>query len=101
MSSNKQEVCLKGRTELAQMIEHLENLVGSLKEGTVCVQNGHRSVTLHPEGLVEMCMEAKTKDGEEKISFSVSWCRSEPNEEGLQLTISSKEPQPVADEDNG
>ncbi|MCG3138922.1 MAG: hypothetical protein HJJLKODD_02793 [Phycisphaerae bacterium] len=90
---SKKEVNIKGHVDLAQAIAYLEDLVISLKSGTICVQNCEDYVTLNPASGLEMEVEAKHKGEKESLTIVLNWqTQKEETEKRMELRISSTQP---------
>lgn len=94
---------IKSTLSRLDVVNHLEQLVASLKAGSVCIRKGDKMVTLTPcdPVLFELAAEGKVeKDGlREKLSIELKWKLSEdkPEETESSFTISA---QPPVDEQN-
>lgn len=75
MSSDKvkNKVIVEGTLEFKEAITYLENLVGTLKSGSARIEQGVKSVTLTPTNIVDFKIEAKQKEGKEKLSIMMAW----------------------------
>jgi amphi-Trp domain-containing protein len=90
---SKKRISLKGSTDLAQAIEYLEDIVSSLKNGTLCVQNGSdEALTLKPEKTLHLEIDASQRADKESVTIELSWRKAEAKQEALPLKISSQEP---------
>lgn len=87
-------ISLKGAYSPADFARMLEDLAGSIKAGTVCLQKGGEFVTLKPASTLEFEIEASARKGRQKLELCVKW--QEPVEAAPEapFTISSQEPQP-------
>lgn len=100
MSENgKKEVSYETQMTLKKAVEFLEALVSGLKAGRVCVQQGHESVTVRPEKVVNLEIEAREKKEREALGFKLTWRKPIAAEEDTDLKISSEEPLPEAEEE--
>ncbi|QPJ62472.1 MAG: amphi-Trp domain-containing protein [Candidatus Nitronauta litoralis] len=95
----KREVSLKAKIEQEKVISYLEDLISSMKEGTICVQQGTDIVTLKPSKFVEMELEASIKKNKERFALELTW-RVEKEEEEPEFSISSSEPVAVGENEN-
>jgi amphi-Trp domain-containing protein len=93
-----QHLKVKSTLNLLEIVNHLEHLVSSLKEGTICIKKGEEVITLRPCEPVTLELEAEVKlDKEalrEKLSIELKWKKSEPAsvaDEGL-FVISHQDP---------
>ncbi|GAB6268079.1 hypothetical protein DS62_06540 [Smithella sp. SC_K08D17] len=72
---------IKSTLNRLEVVNHLEQLVASLKAGTVCIRKGEKAVTLTPCDPVTFELEAEGKlDKEslrEKLSIELKWKKSE------------------------
>jgi amphi-Trp domain-containing protein len=96
--SSKKEIAFEGKVELQKVIEYLEQLVASLKDGKVVVEKGREFLVLEPSEIVEIEVEAEQKKDEEKFSLELEWGRSWTTSGEPDLRISSVEPIPMDDE---
>ncbi len=91
----KKTIVLKEKMELAKVISCLEDIVASLKTGTMCVQHGDDLVTLKPGACIELEIEAVMKKGKEKLALELSWQNESEKEkemEKIEFRIMSSEP---------
>lgn len=95
----KREVSLKSKLEQAKVISYLEDLTKSLKEGTVCVQQGTDIVTLRPSSYIEIELEASVKKNKERLSIELTW-RADKEEEEQDFSITATEPVAVGENGN-
>ncbi|NOT02466.1 MAG: amphi-Trp domain-containing protein [Phycisphaerales bacterium] len=70
---SKKEAKVKSSMELGKAIAYLNDLVASLRAGTVSIENGDGVVTLHPEKNVKVALEATQKEDRESISLRIAW----------------------------
>jgi len=90
----KKEVEFKGNLEQKQLVSYLEELIKSIKSGTVVVQHGAEHVALTPQDVMELEVEAKQKDNKEKLSLEISWKKSVAAAEAPEtFKISSEAPE--------
>lgn len=74
---------LKIKSSLSRMevVNHLEQLVTSLKAGSICISRGEKSVMLAPCDPINFELEAEGKMEKdsirEKISIELKWNKSE------------------------
>lgn len=94
----KNEVKVKGNLNAKDLATMIEDLVKSLKEGTVCIESGENFVTLKPGDSIDFELEAVQKKGKEKLVLEMGWRQAVPEEESAEsiLKISSKEPETEA-----
>ncbi len=98
---SKQTVKVKGVMERDQAVGYLEDLVAGLKAGRVCVQQEDRFVTLCPEGLISVEVEASIKKGKEKFELELSWRKEEQPQVPTDMKISASEPETSALDTSG
>jgi amphi-Trp domain-containing protein len=67
------ELKIKGASDVNEACEVLENLVEGLKDGTVCIQLGKRSLTLKPTERIYLKIQATQKGEIEKLQIKMSW----------------------------
>jgi amphi-Trp domain-containing protein len=77
---SKKEAKIKASLELPQVVERLDEVLRSLRGGTVSFVNGDHSLALTPSGPIKMEISATKKAHKETISVELSWRREE--EEG-------------------
>jgi amphi-Trp domain-containing protein len=95
---SKKEVKLKGVMDCNQVIAYMEDLLAGLKNGKICVQQGEQFVTLCPEQMIEMEVQATVKKGKEKFEMELTWRREEAPSEMTDMRISSTESEVPHDE---
>ena len=93
---DKKSVTFEGQMDLAAVQAHLKALMGGLKAGAIYVQSGHEVIGLHPEATVTMELEARRKKDKQSLKLEIKWeSLDEPEAAVGDLSISSKEPEPV------
>ena len=95
-----QHLKVKSTLNLLEIVNHLEHLVSSLKEGTICIRKGDKVITLKPCEPVTLELEAEVKLDKdalrEKLSIELKWMKSEiaaAADEGA-FVISHQDPSP-------
>jgi amphi-Trp domain-containing protein len=70
---SKKKVKIESVMELSQVSQYLEDVLQSIRDGSINVEKGTDSITLVPQNIVrfEMCLSRK-KD-KEKVSLEISW----------------------------
>ncbi len=89
----KKEVSMKGIIDRKQVVTYLQDLMTSLKNGTIVVQQGEEFVSLNPEDLIFLEVEAEQKKDKEKLIFELSWRKEQEANEEVDFRITSKEPE--------
>ena len=90
---------VKATSSLLEIVNHLEHLIASLKEGTIVIKRNDETVILKPMDPVTLELEAEArldKDAlREKLIIELKWRKREmaPVEEGT-FSISSQECSP-------
>ena len=84
MSSNK--ICVEETMELAKVITTLEDVLESLRGGSLTVTRGGESVTLTPPGVVNLELEASQKKDKAKLTIELTW-KNAKNSIGEGLSI--------------
>lgn len=87
----KNEISYKADLPAHQAVSHLENLVESLKRGSVCLQVGgeYVALALDKAALPELSMGASEKKGKYRLTWELSWKEAAPAAAGppdLQIT---------------
>ncbi len=91
----KNEVSYKASLPAHQALIHLENLVDSLKKGSVYLQVGQAQVILNLDEVLTMdvAVGASEKKGKNRISWELSWKKVRPDsQETASILISSQAP---------
>ncbi len=70
---SKDKLKLDSIMPLDQVVGKLEELVASLKNGTVSFQLGQESLSLTPPSVVDFEMKVSKKKDREKVSIEISW----------------------------
>ncbi len=77
----KQQLKVKAKAGLVEVINHLEQLVKSLKEGQLCIRKNGEAITLKPEDPVmfELDAEARLEKDSllEKLVIELKWKKGE------------------------
>lgn len=89
----KKEVSISGKMEKARVIEHLDKLVRSLRDGSVYVQQGSDYVGLNPAEFVDFELDASSRKNKETLELKLSWRKVESIDETEDVTISSEKPE--------
>lgn len=90
---SKKEVKLKGVMDRNQVASYLEDLLAGLKAGKICVQQGEEFVTLCPEQLIDVEIQASVKKSKEKFAMELAWRKEEAPVEISGMRISPSEPE--------
>ncbi len=94
----KTEVKLRRTVNPEDVAKILIDLANSIKEGTVCLENGSDFVTLEAaeDAQIEMGLQAGQKKNKQKFELELSWRLAPPKLEGDEsFKISSQEPEIV------
>lgn len=86
----KSEAKMKANIELPKAIGYLEDVVKSLKAGRICITNCEKSLTLTPENVVKLELEATQKGDKEELSVRIAWRKEEAEAEEMDLHIGSE-----------
>jgi amphi-Trp domain-containing protein len=94
MAGQKME--LKTTANLLEIVSHLEHLIASLKEGTLCIKKNEKTITLKPAEPVTFELEANSKPEKdalrEKLVIELKWTKNEAIAEDKEtFSISSQE----------
>lgn len=97
----KKTINVKMVTDVKRVSSFLDDLVSSIKDGTVCVQKGSDFVTLTPMNDIEVEVEAKQKKNKESLILELSWKTKDENaDESIDIfKISSSQPEPEPEEE--
>ena len=71
--SDKKEIHFEREMRTAEVINYLELLIKSFKEGKIVVEQGDMLISLIPADVVAVEIEAKQKKRKAKLSLEVSW----------------------------
>lgn len=78
---DNQHLKVKSSLNLMEIVNHMEHLVSSLKEGSICIRKGGESITLKPCEPVSLELEAEVKLDKdamrEKLCIELKWKKSE------------------------
>ena len=96
---SKQELSLKGTVDLERAIGYLEDLIASLKAGTVHIQQGDKGLTIHPRDVVDLEVEVEQKKAKEKFTIELAWRNGVTTPTDGDLVISSEAPEPVEEDE--
>ncbi|MBU0481307.1 MAG: amphi-Trp domain-containing protein [Proteobacteria bacterium] len=88
METNK--VSLKQLMEIKEAVKYLEDLIKSINDGKIVVQQGDDYVDLQTPKTINVKVEAKSKKDKSKFSIELSWRNAPDSEESV--TITSKKP---------
>ncbi len=75
------ELKIKTKAGLLETVKQLENLVASLKEGSICIRKNEDVIYLSPQEPVELELEAEVKlernTLKEKLTVELKWKKEE------------------------
>lgn len=77
MSKTKKEAKIKASLDLPQVVDRIEEVLRSLRSGTVSFVNGDHSLALQPTGPIKLQISATQKSNKESISLEISWRRED------------------------
>jgi amphi-Trp domain-containing protein len=91
------ELKIKTTAGLLETVKQLENLIASLKEGTICIRKNDELIVLSPQEPVTFELEAEVKlekyGLKEKLAIELKWRKEEtPVEEHETFSISCEAP---------
>lgn len=89
---SKKEIRVKGAVTLKTAAAYLQDIVSGLKSGTIRVQNCDDQLTLEPEDLIDVEIEAKQRAGKESIVMELSWRKMAEQDQELDLKIAAQAP---------
>ncbi|WP_316897765.1 amphi-Trp domain-containing protein [Pseudodesulfovibrio indicus] len=69
----KQKISVKKVLEYKEAVGYMEDLARSLKSGSIVIESGEEHVVMTPSAQVAIKVEAKIKDGKQKVAFELSW----------------------------
>jgi amphi-Trp domain-containing protein len=76
-----QHLKVKATSNLLEIVDHLGNLVSSLKEGTIYIRKGDKAIALTPCEPFSLELEAEIKQDKNvlrnKLSIELKWKKSE------------------------
>ena len=87
----KREVVFEGDVDLPSAIAHVEAVVAGLKSGTLSVEQGMQTLTVHPAGSMSLAVKVKRKAERETVSLELTWEREVRAQSVAGLRISDKE----------
>jgi amphi-Trp domain-containing protein len=71
--NGKREVAFEGLVNIDDAVEQLQSVLKGMQSGTLCVQQGSRTITVHPDKEIEIFVKVKTKDERESVSIEMQW----------------------------
>jgi amphi-Trp domain-containing protein len=83
MSSEKSEVKFEATMGAEEAIAYFEQIIASLKRGSVTINQGGKTLTLNPTQTMKVEVEAERKKDKEEIKVEMKWKTKVP-----ELTIS-------------
>jgi amphi-Trp domain-containing protein len=83
MSSEKSEVKFESTMGAEEAIAYFEQIIASLKRGSVTINQGGKTLTLNPTQTMKVEVEAERKKDKEEIKVEMKWKTKVP-----ELTIS-------------
>ena len=86
---SKQKLEAKGKVELEQALAYIERILMCIREGQVNIEHKDRSIQLVPKEVVELEIEAFTKDGKQGIEIELEWEEGMKPGSGIEIKISS------------
>jgi amphi-Trp domain-containing protein len=89
----KQQIEVEGAIELEKAVEYLEQILRSIKDGSVFVQYGDQELSLTPGPVVQFEFEAKQKKDKQELSFELTWLDGMRATGDFELRVSSHKPE--------
>ncbi len=86
----KEKFKIKGTVEMQEIVNHLEEILNSFKNGRVVLEHGTDHMEFAPGNTAEMEIEAKQKDGKREFSVEFIWKDNIGSGEKLDLKILSE-----------
>jgi len=83
---NTKEIKIEGKLELKLIIDYFSRIIEGLRAGKINIKKGQDIMTLNPEGLIEIQVEAKQKKGEEKYELKLKWEKGFLHNEDLKIS---------------
>ena len=87
----KQKIEVEGAIELKRAVDYLEQILRSIKEGSILVRYGDQHLKLTPGPVVQFEFEAKQEKDKQELSFELTWKDGLQAEEDFGLLLSSQE----------
>ncbi len=92
------ELKIKTTAGLLETVKQLENLIASLKEGSICIKKNEDAIYLSPQEPVDLELEAEVKMEKymlkEKLTIELKWKKEESVAKDKEVfSISSEAPQ--------
>lgn len=78
---SKRETKYETVADLAKAVTYLEDVIRSLRDGSISVGNGEEKLVLKPTDQVKVKVEATKKSHKEAISVRLSWQTEDANGE--------------------
>ncbi len=92
-----QNLKIKSTAGLLEIVRHMENLIASFKEGTICIRKDNESIILKPQEPVSLELAAEVKLDKdtlrEKLTIELKWKKRESMGEENVFSISHHIPQ--------
>lgn len=73
------------------IIEYLEELKSGFQNGTLQFASDREEITLNPQGMLNMEIKAKKKDGKAKLNLRFSWKEVKITSEPQKLVIKAED----------
>jgi amphi-Trp domain-containing protein len=89
---DKRGVEFEAELERQQAIEHLEAVIAGIRSGVICVQQGSRTMAVHPGESLRFLLKVKRKGERESVSFELAWEAAAISNGKPSLQISDREP---------
>jgi amphi-Trp domain-containing protein len=83
---NTKEIKIEGKLELRLIIDYFSRIIEGLRTGKISIKKGQDIMTLNPEGLIEIQVEAKQKKDEEKYELKLKWKKGFLHNEDLKIS---------------
>ena len=86
---SKRETKHETVADLARAVSYLEDVIKSLRSGSISVGNGSEKLVLKPQDQLKVKVEATQKPNKESISLRLSWQTHEEPTEAEPFSIGS------------
>jgi len=91
---SKRETKHETVADLAKAVSYLEDVIRSLRSGSISVGNGSDKLVLNPHDQVKVKVEASQKPHKESISVRLSWQTAPEDESSESFEIGSPDGTP-------
>ena len=82
----KKKISFKKMSHREEAIRYFEAIINGIKKGSIELKQESESLKLYPAENLKLDIKASSDGDKEKVSFKISWLKSDDNGESLEIS---------------